>query len=104
MQILHRNYLLRSCYKKVSVVAYSRNKHIEADAQKYTPIYSYPHIKLFALINRLKLYQTGITLVSIPSSVVAASLNILTAEHVFSVSAIGKLYFLFIFSCNTIIF
>lgn len=86
-----RNCLQRSCYKRCGALSYSNSKQIESSVQKYTPIYSYPQVQIFALINRIKLYQTGITIVGIPVSCIAASLDILSTEYVLYVSAIGKL-------------
>lgn len=93
MQILHRNCLLRSCYKRFTAVSYSNYKQTETVSQKYTPIYSFPYIKVFAFINRLKLYQTGITLVSIPSSAVAVGFDVLSTENGIVISAIGELLY-----------
>lgn len=90
MQILFRNILKHSYYQQFIRASYSSHKQINSSLSKYTPIYSFPYIKVIAFVNRLKLYQTGLTLVSIPSSIIASYFELLGSEAVASVFVVGK--------------
>lgn len=58
---------------------------------EYVPIYKFPHIKIFAIANRLKLYQTIFTGIAIPGSFVLKYMEVLQTEGVLFTAYTGTI-------------
>uniref|UniRef100_A0A3Q2QM72 Transmembrane protein 186 n=1 Tax=Fundulus heteroclitus TaxID=8078 RepID=A0A3Q2QM72_FUNHE len=58
--------MLQSCWGTLAPKVTSRVRYSDLSAQKYSIIYTLPHIKLLRAISRLKLLQTAITMVILP--------------------------------------
>lgn len=58
----------------------------------FIPIYKFPYIIPFSIINRLKLYQTALTAVSLPVAICLNQLNHISSSAVQFTAALGKIY------------
>lgn len=107
---LHRNlYLLRnfSKYKPYDCDAkfksYSNSSSTENSG--FIPVYKFPAVRVLSTINRLKLYQSGLTAVAIPTSIALNQLGILAQDGLHFTIGLGndfkynpKIYFNFSFT------
>lgn len=73
---------------KVGFYNFSRNVSGE-----YVTIYKFPYIRVASLVNRLKIYQTAATVVSIPGSVVLYQNGLLNIDAVLTCWIFGKRFF-----------
>lgn len=62
----------------------------ENESKDYKTIYKFPFIQLFGTINRLKLYQTALTGITIPSSIILKQMDIIETGEVFFTAYLGK--------------
>lgn len=53
---------------------------VNENLEKYTPIYKFPYIRGVSIINRLKFYQSVVSVLSIPSSLVLCTLNLVNSD------------------------
>lgn len=85
-----RSFLL-SCPKTTKVcrtnLATNDSGNVKSD---YIPIYKFQYIHIAAIINRLKLYQTALTAVTIPGSIVLSNFDMISFNNVINCAAVGK--------------
>ncbi|KAJ8979414.1 hypothetical protein NQ317_015846 [Molorchus minor] len=78
----------KALYRNISLltVKYKQNENHE---KNFVPVYKFPYIVPFSLINRLKVYQTVLTVTSIPGIVILNQLNYVSSGYVDFTAALG---------------
>lgn len=67
----------------------------KTDVNNFIPIYKFPYIRIFSVINKLKLYQTVITAAAVPSAILLTATNVVAPDAVLVTCGIGKHIFSF---------
>lgn len=70
---------------------FKQDENVKKD---FIPVYKFPYIRPFSIINRLKVYQTALTAVSVPAAICLNQLNQISSDAVEFTAALGKNYFL----------
>lgn len=58
--------------------------------RKFIPIYKFPYIRVFSVVNRLKLYQTVLTVVTVPVAITLSQVDIISKDMVFATMLLGR--------------
>lgn len=66
--------------------------NVSNSKSSFIPIYKFPYIRAAGLVNRLKVYQSGLTLVSIPGSIMLCNLGLISADSVITTFVLGKTF------------
>lgn len=57
----------------------------------FVPIYNFPHVKIAGLLNRLKVYQTVATVVSVPGGIILNNAGFLNFDIIATAWIVGKI-------------
>ncbi|KAJ8923176.1 hypothetical protein NQ315_001730 [Exocentrus adspersus] len=61
----------------------------EEKSTDYVPVYKLPYIIPFSLVNRLKVYQTALTVITVPAAAALNQLHHISSEAVMYTAALG---------------
>ncbi|KAJ8929803.1 hypothetical protein NQ314_017400 [Rhamnusium bicolor] len=64
-------------------------KQNENRTENFVPVYKFPYIRQFSLINRLKIYQTVLTVTSVPATVILNYLDYASSDLAEFAAALG---------------
>ncbi|KAJ8957435.1 hypothetical protein NQ318_004915 [Aromia moschata] len=79
--------ILQNC-RSISIFA-NKYKQSNKTRETFTPVYKFPYIVPFSIINRLKIYQTGLTTAGIPAMVILNQLNYVASDAIYFTAILG---------------
>lgn len=86
--------MYRSCLFRTGILRNVNSFNInirrtKTENNEYIPIYKFPYIRMFSLVNRLKFFQTALTGVAVPTSIVCHQFNVVDFDGVLFTAALG---------------
>ncbi|XP_060523333.1 transmembrane protein 186 [Cylas formicarius] len=76
-------------FRKFVYVLSIRKYSAENEGGKYIPVYNFPYIRPFTVVNRLKLYQTVLTGISVPGGAILSQLGCVSWDTAQSTTLLG---------------